>query len=328
MEDRDSKAMRDILLDTPALMREATRLGQMVRITDPVSKIVIAGVGSSAIAGDFLATLFRYENVPIHVIKDYDLPRWVNSSTLVFVCSYNGDLPEATSLFAEAIRRDAQIVALTTGGKLKFVAQQSDYKVINIPRGLPDRLALHYLFFAMLNVLEASELIKPHIRDAEQIISNMDPMLYAKKAKTLAEKFKNTIPIIYAGPKQAASALRWKQMINENAKSHAFCNILPDASFNEFAGFDHLTGNFHVILLRDERDHRDIQKQFDAIKAHCKEREVHATEIALKGRSQMAKMFSALHLGDWVSYYMALYHDQDPTPTKSLDKFRSRYAAQ
>lgn len=319
----DKANMRGFLEDFALHVRDASKLGQQLKIQDPVNKIVIAGVGASGLAGDIVASLLRYESHPVTVVKEHALPHWVNDTTLVFIVSYSGDTSATTSAYAEAVRRKAQVVVITSGGKLRFVAREGNVKVIAIPRGLPQRLAIAYLVFPMLLVLEATGLIKPISRDAEQVIKMLENTNYAAKAEQLALKLKNHIPIIYSGPKLFAAAERWKQMINENAKIHAFANQLPEALNNEIVGFDHLTGNYHVILLRDEREHREVQKQFDFLKDHLKKKEVGITEIALKGQSSLNKIFSAIHLGDWTSYFLALLHEQDPTPTRAVEEWKA-----
>ena len=319
----DKANMRGFLEDFPVQIREASNLGQQLKIQDPVNKILIAGAGASGIAGDIVATLLRYENHPVTVVKEHALPNWVNETTLVFIVSHSGDTASTTSCYAEAVRKKAQVVVITSGGKLRFVTREGNVKVIAIPRGLPARSAIAYLLFPMLNVLEASGLTKPVTRDSEAVIKMLENTNYAGKGEQLAIKLKNHIPIIYAGPKLYAAAERWKQMFNENAKIHAFAQQLPDALHHEIMGFDHLTGNYHVILLRDEREHKEVQKQFDFLKEYLKTKDVGVTEIALKGQSSLNKIFSAIHLGDWTSYFLALLHELDPTPTRTIEEWKA-----
>ncbi len=319
----DKSRMRDILEEFPNQVREASKLGQQLRITEPINKVVIAGVGGSGSVGDVVTSLLRYEHIMVTAIKEYSLPLWVNETTLVFIATYSGDTPETLSMYAEALRRKAQIVIITSGGKIRMAAMDGNTKVISVPKGMPPRLSLAYLFFPIMNILESSGLIKNYVRDAEMLLQTLAKNNYEAKAQELAMKLKNTIPIIYSGPKMAAAAQRWKIAFNENAKAHAFVSILPEAAHNEIVAYEHLTGNFHAIFLRDEKEHRNIQKQFDFMKEFLKGKGVHVTEIALKGESQLNKMFSAIHLGDWTSYFLALLHEVDPTPIRSIDELKA-----
>ena len=65
--------------------------------------IIINGMGGSAIGGDFVATVLKDElKIPLFVNRTYNLPQWVNKSTLVILCSYSGNTEEIISCYIEA----------------------------------------------------------------------------------------------------------------------------------------------------------------------------------------------------------------------------------
>ncbi|MBI2449759.1 hypothetical protein HYV49_05690, partial [Candidatus Pacearchaeota archaeon] len=47
------------------------------------SDIVFLGMGGSAAAGELFADY--YNDKPVNVIKSYDIPKWLNKKSLVFV---------------------------------------------------------------------------------------------------------------------------------------------------------------------------------------------------------------------------------------------------
>ena len=46
--------------------------------------------------------------------------------------------------------------------------------------------------------------------------------------------------------------------------------------------------------------------------------------IKIKGNSDIAKIFSAIHLGDWVSYHLAKEYGNEPLKTKMIDAVKER----
>jgi glucose/mannose-6-phosphate isomerase len=43
------------------------------------------------------------------------------------------------------------------------------------------------------------------------------------------------------------------------------------------------------------------------------------TEVWSEGDSLLSRLFSLIHLGDWVSFYLAIENNVDPTPVKKID---------
>ena len=92
-----------------------------------VERVVVVGMGGSAIGGDLLADLASLEDAPpIAVSRDYHAPSYVDEGTLVIACSYSGNTEETLSAFGQALSSGAKVVAVTSGGKLAAEARESD----------------------------------------------------------------------------------------------------------------------------------------------------------------------------------------------------------
>jgi glucose/mannose-6-phosphate isomerase len=60
-----------------------------------IDKVVILGMGGSAIGADLLKALTSTLSRPLVVVnREYDLPAWVDSKTLVIAASYSGNTEE------------------------------------------------------------------------------------------------------------------------------------------------------------------------------------------------------------------------------------------
>ena len=91
-----------------------------------VDKVVILGMGGSAVGGDLVRGLAIGVAKPVIVVShEYDLPHFVDERTLVIASSYSGDTEEILSAFSQALRIGCKKLAITTGGKLKLMAEEA-----------------------------------------------------------------------------------------------------------------------------------------------------------------------------------------------------------
>ncbi|MEK7247078.1 MAG: SIS domain-containing protein, partial [Chloroflexota bacterium] len=89
-----------------------------------IDRIVIFGMGGSAISGDFFrAILSRECAVPVFNVRAYDMPPYVDERTLVIASSFSGDTEEVLSAFGQSLAVPAPKVVITTGGQLLTTAR-------------------------------------------------------------------------------------------------------------------------------------------------------------------------------------------------------------
>ena len=319
----DSKNMFDVIKNFPLQCREALSLSKGISVSGDVNNIVIIGMGGSAIAGDLLGSYLSSSNVPIFTIRDYKLPNFVNEHSLVFAVSYSGNTEETLSALQDAKSRNAKIIGITSGGKL---AKECD-KVIAIPSGLQPRAALGYLFFPMLGVLHSSNLARVKNDELNEMLNLLKQSnAFSNYAEELAKKLKGTIPIIYASESLSVVAMRWKTQINENAKMPAFYNVFSEMNHNEIAAYRGMDKRFSAVLIRDKYDTDRIKKRMDVCK-QIMENSVEVQEVGTHGEGLMARLFSAIYIGDFVSYHLALWNRIDPTPVEIIEAMKRKLVA-
>ena len=79
-----------------------------------VDKVVILGMGGSAIGGDLVRSLALAEaKIPVIVHRDYGLPSFVDSRTLVIASSYSGNTEETLSGFEPTLNTKAKKLVMT-----------------------------------------------------------------------------------------------------------------------------------------------------------------------------------------------------------------------
>ena len=323
MGDIDKDGMYGVLAQFPKQIEIAVKLGKKIKFEGEIDKIVVAGMGGSGVGGELLKNYLDLK-IPVFVNKGYGLPNFVNSRTLVFVVSYSGNTEETVNAYRAALRKGCKIVCITSGGKLIELAEQQGKAVIKIKSGIQPRAALAYLFFPMLNVLHSCGLIDDPIKDVAGLVKVLRKDVFKEKGKELAKRLADKVPIIYASDRFKAVAYRWKTQINENAKVHAFTNTFSELNHNEMVGYTSLKGYYYVVIIKDESDLPQIRKRMMLTKEIIRKSGVDIIEIGITGGSLLTKMFSAIYIGDWTSYYLALEYETDPTPVDVIEGFKKK----
>ena len=316
----DKQNYLSVLESFPKQCREALELPKGMTVPGKFSHIIVAGMGGSAIGGDILASYLKNYAIPVTVVKNYDLPKFVDQSCLVFVVSYSGNTEETLSVYQQAMDKKATVIAITSGGKLAELCQ----KKVLIPAGLQPRAALGYLFFPLLGILHNSGIVSISNSELNEMLAHVKNVEQFKQhAEEITKELRDKIPIIYASDLFYPVAYRFKTQINENSKYPAFCHVFPEMNHNELVSFHNMERKkYEVILIRDQKDHPRIRKRMDVCKTFMEEK-VDVFEIHTKGEYLLTRIFSTIYLGDFVSYYLALHNRVDPAPVFVIEKFKA-----
>ncbi|MFZ5632820.1 MAG: bifunctional phosphoglucose/phosphomannose isomerase [Bacillota bacterium] len=307
---------------------------------EAISHVVVTGLGGSAIGGDLLRVYCLDKcPVPVLVNRDYSMPEFVGKDTLVFAVSYSGNTEETISAYRDARRRGAAVIALTTGGKLKEMAEKDGVPVITVPCGIAPRSASGFLFIPTLRIMERLGLLAGIAEEVEKLVHNLKTLydhlrpevpVEQNSAKQMALKLYNRIPVIWgtSGTTEVV-AQRWKGQINENAKAPAYWNVFPELNHNELVGFkkpESLLKNIHVVILRDERDHPRVQKRIEITRNVISRAVAGITDVRASGGSELARIYSLIYSGDYTSLYLAYLYGLDPGPVEVIDYLKSELA--
>lgn len=339
IEKLDKQKMLRLICDFYKQAEEAVEIAgrsKFSREYADAENIVVAGLGGSAIGGDLLFTYLAEElKIPFHVVRDYNIPAFVDEKTLFFAVSYSGNTEETLSAYKEAISRSAKVVGITSGGELKKRCDGDKKSVVVIPGGMPPRTALGYLFFPMLVTLEHLNLVADKSGELSETLELLKELsekyssLPDNPAIALAQKLYGRIPLIYGSKNTSAVALRWRTQINENSKTLAFHHLFPELNHNEIVGWEKLeqiTRNFRVVILQDETDHERVKTRMEVTKSIIGDAPAGIDEVESFGESLLARIFSLISLGDFVSFYLAMLNGVDPTPVVRIDTLKKRLA--
>ncbi|HYH50796.1 MAG TPA: bifunctional phosphoglucose/phosphomannose isomerase [Acidimicrobiia bacterium] len=306
-----------------------------------ITNIAVAGMGGSGISGDVLATAGSSDlTVPVTVLKQYRVPRFVGPGTLFFAMSYSGGTEETLEATAAAVSAGAQVVAVSSGGELAELAAKAGAPVIGCPPGFMPRAALGHLATPLFVVCERLGLLPGGVAAVEsaraQAARRRDacrPQLegQANPARELARRIGRTFPLVWGtGAMGAVAAYRWKADVNENAKAPAFSGAFPELDHNEICAFgqhgDVTRQVVTLVELRHDHEHPQLRRRVEATRAIVEETVASVLEVRAEGDGRLAQLVDLMYLGDWVSVYMALDAGVDPGPIDAIARLKTELA--
>lgn len=303
-----------------------------------LERIVVAGMGGSALAGD-MARDWLDLSVPLQVVKDYVLPNHVGPSTLVIACSFSGNTEETIAAFDDARRRGAQVAIAAGKGKLIEIAETEQLPYIVMPYdGVTPRMFLATNLRAFLELFVAYGFVDGGVLDELAAASKnlaevervwgVDVPFKENVAKQLAWHCAGKTPIFYAGPRFRSAAYKWKIAINESAKNTAWCDEYSEFNHNEFMGWaSHpVEKPFAVFNIRSSFDHPRIAKRFEISDRLLSGLRPAPVEIRLEGETMLEQFLWSNILADYVSAYLGILNGVDPAPVPLIEKLKKELA--
>lgn len=307
-----------------------------VRTDGPlVTRVIVAGMGGSALAALVAKSwLFDRLTMPFEVVREYDLPAYVDESTLVIASSYSGNTEETIEALRQARERGAIVSVITAGGALKERGAADALPRVLIPSGLQPRMAVLFNLRALVALLASfgvvpQETINEVAEYGEWLETETkqwlpDVTTDKNPAKQLALLAVGKTPVFYGGRLTGPVAYKWKISWNENAKNVAFWNVFPEMNHNEFIGWaSHPVDKpFAVFDLHSSFDNPRIAKRFEITDRLLSGKRPKAVPIELKGDSPLAQMLWGSILADFVSIYVAILNGVDPTPVDLVENLK------
>lgn len=317
----------------PSDMKEAFEIGsKAVKSFDTkkVDRVLIIGLGGSGIGGRICQNLvFDSCSTPISLVNNYDLPAWVNSTTLVIAVSYSGNTEETLNAYNQATEKGCQIACITSGGSLAEKAKIDGANIVLIPGGQPPRTSFGYNASQLFFILEAYGLLSQNfsgmLKPVAEILEQKSESIRTK-ASQIAKGLADKLPVVYAPSNLEGVAIRLRQQINENAKMLCWHHVLPEMNHNELVGWadEHL--NIGVIFLYSDRDHPKVETRRKLTRDILKKKVNACFEIQAQGDTAMEQAYYLIHLGDWISFYLAEIRDVDPIEIDVIDYLKSELA--
>jgi glucose/mannose-6-phosphate isomerase len=308
-----------------------------------VDRVVICGMGGSAISGDLLAALVE-ETCPIPMIvnRSYNLPAYVKGSeTLVIALSYSGTTEETLSAVSQAIERGTRLLAITTGGQLASMVEEAGGTVWTFSYSSQPRAALGWLYGLILSVAMQLGFAPNMNRDIEEAVERMrrDGEAWTvasptsrNTAKRVAGQLMDCIPVIWGAGFLLPVARRWKTQLNENSKTSAYYEELPELNHNAVVGIlapEEIINRHKIQIIQltsAEYDHPRVAIRHKATENLLREAGVITEVVRARGHSKLTQQMNLVQFGDYVSFFLAIGNQVDPTPIPPIVMLKQKLA--
>ncbi len=296
--------------------------------------LVLMGMGGSASAADVVLDWLK-ESLPLPslVHREPRLPAFVNSRTLFIALSYSGETAETLAAFREAKNRGSTLVGIGHGGSLASFCHRFNAPFIQVEASLAPRAALGQLIVAAAIALENAELIRSTTREiskaAQELVRlrrrcRIENILEDNPAKSLAVKMLGHLPVVYSLQRMSSVARRFKNQLAENSKLLAKYDLLPEAGHNEVEAW-HEKDNMLPVIIRDAQERafeRSIVRAFRSTISSASRS--HPLDVHVASRGSLSRLLSPILLLDYVSVYLAMLRQIDPTPTSLINDYKKR----
>ena len=331
----DPEGMLERIHEMP---RQCQRAWQMASDFDlpldyaEANKVVILGMGGSAIGGDLISSLAIAESrLPILVHRDYNLPAFVDDQTLLIASSYSGNTEETLSSFEQALSTGARKLVITTGGRLKTVAEANNVPVFSFDYQAQPRAALPFSLLPVLCFLGKLGFLSDRSAEVTEMVDVLEKLSqeinesvpsHSNRAKQLATKLLGHLAVIYGAGIVSGVAHRWKTQLNENSKAWAFHEVFPELNHNAVAGYrfpPESASQIMVVMLHSPLLPPRIKQRYQVTCQLLDEAKVSYQIVDSEGTSPLSQVMSLVLFGDYTSYYLAMLYQVDPTPIEAIE---------
>jgi len=331
-----SEEMRKVILSAHEQIGHSLDVNKEVKVEGEFDSIILTGMGGSGHPGDLLNAL-GVTSVPLYVHRNYDLPlaylgHMGFSSTLAVISSYSGYTEEPLTAYQAAQKIGLPIMASAAGGQLEKWADRDGVPFCKIDFvGMQPRLTLFAAFtgiYAGLRNSGLAENIDDDLRRVEKVLGEKISSL-EDTGKELAKKIKDKVPVYLATDTLGFAAKNFKIQTNENAKYPAFWNTFPELNHNELVGFSKLNemnnpNKFFFLILRDEDDHPRNKARIDVTTDLYRKWGAQVEHFNVVGDTLLEKLFYAVSLGLWTTYFLALEYKIDPIPVDGVEDLKAK----
>jgi glucose/mannose-6-phosphate isomerase len=338
----DKSGMLDHLHEFPEQCRKAWEKVlnfELPREYIKISSVVIAGMGGSAIGGDIVRRLALAESkAPVWVHRDYGLPAFVDAGTLVIASSYSGNTEETLSAFTKSLGTGSKKLVITSGGKLKQLAEQEGIPTFVIDYQAPPRAALPHSFVPLVGIFQKLGLLADKSADLQEAVDILKKLsrdlletkpLASNPAKQLAVKLRERIAVIYGAGILSEVARRWKGEFNENSKAWAFFECFPELNHNAVVGYEfppEAKEKTFVLMLRSSSLHPRNLLRYEVTSKLLASAGIAYEFVEARGKSALAQVLSLVLLGDYTSFYLSILNEVDSSSTDAIDFVKQHLA--
>ena len=297
-----------------------------------IDQLIFSGMGGSGTICDVFSSIFSQTSITINVTKGYNLPKPVNENTLVVVISASGNTQETITVLKSAHKKGLKIVAFSDDGKIQDYCSKNNIVHKKITLTHSPRSSFPSFLYSILNFFEpilplTSNEIKESITALEkkQYLVSSDNIDKNNPSLMLADWITG-IPMIYYPWGLNAAAIRFKNSLQENAKSHAMVENVIEACHNNIVAWEK-TVNVKPILIKGQDDYFKTKQRWEILQKFFDIQNIDYWEINSIDGNILSKLVDLIYLLDYASIYRAVLSKIDPSTIYPIDFIKNEIAS-
>ena len=290
--------------------------------------VIFLGIGGSALAAEIVQSM-RNEiglSMPIVIWKDYGLPPEAKrfARPLFIAVSFSGNTAEPLSGTGMLLRKYRgrkrhRIAVIASGGALLETALRHDLPLVRFSgEGLQPRQGTGFMFYSVCAILRAAHLIPRPVPDCNHLSSRA----FRGAGMRLAHMAKDRLIVIYSEEATRFIGYLWKIRCNENGKTPAFNNVVPEMEHNEIVGFEGKRFPAAALFLGEEQFSKALARQTNIVKKILARYRVRAASVPLSGKTLLEQTWNAVMRADWFSYFLAVQQGVNPREIRVVDELK------
>ena len=325
----DTKCMYKTYDDWPNIASESYNKKYNKIDVNDIDHIVFAGMGGSGSVGDTISAILSKKNIHVTNVKGYVLPNTVDSKTLVIATSVSGNTAEILTILKDIKKTNAKVSGFSSGGLFEKYCRDNQIFYQKIPMIHSPRASFTNFLYAILNILEpVLPIQKNDIQDSITSLDKIKKNIFSEnlnsenKALELAE-FVRDIVCIYSPAGLKAAAIRYKNCLQENAKTHAIVEDVIESCHNGIVAWEKKS-LVKPVLIQGKDDHMKTIERFNILKEFFENKNIDYKVINSIEGNILSKIVSLTYLLDYSTIYTSILNKIDPTPVNSIDFIKNK----
>ena len=298
-----------------------------------INHIVFVGMGGSGALGDVFSAILSKTNIHIKIVKGYNLPKTINENTLVVAISISGNTNETNTVLESASKLNCKLIAFSSGGKVEKFCKNNNIEFRKIEQFHSPRASFPSFLFSLLNIL--SPILPILEKDIQDALKKMEETKKQISIENISEnnlaislaKWISDIPIIYYPCGFESVAIRFKNSLQENSKSHVIIEDIVEACHNGIVAWESKS-SIKPIMIRGIDDHFATKQKYQILSEYFNENGIEFKEIFSVEGNILSKIINLIYILDYVSIYKSILEGIDPTPVKSIDYVKNKIDSQ
>ncbi len=294
-----------------------------------IDHVVFSGMGGSGSVGDLLSSVLSKTNIHTTVVKGYELPKTVDKNTLVVAISVSGNTIETLTILESATKLNCKLIGFSSGGQLESFCIKNNIEFRKISKIHSPRASFPNFVYSILKTLNL--IIPINSQEIVQSISLLERLSMEISSANLSNT--NTslnlanhidgVPVIYHPWGFRSVAIRFKNSLQENAKTHVIVEDIIESGHNGIVSWEK-PSDMIPIIIEGIDDHIKTKERWKIMREYFDHNEIKYNDIFSVTGGILSKLVCLIYLLDYTTIYYAAKLGIDPSPVKSIDFIKKR----